>query len=237
MRIALFGLILVLIISGCLGDKDGGSIDNNESSLTDESSKKAGTQEETLESNATSENAVSEPVLLMSNQTDVPIDSEAPLVTFVPQPTESTTPAETSISEPTPKPALPPQGPISRVTLGFYDHINLETGEIFTLNDVAEAGKPIEYTLMAVYVKDRPIHSLILQNRDRSMEIAHITDTSFAYVGTEDVLKASFTYAPVDESFDSNRVVLIRDGAKTYKLGNPAEDEQGVTFDYALIEK
>lgn len=80
--------------------------------------------------------------------------------------------------------------------------------------------------------------SIIRQNQATSVEIAHLPGVTLAGLTEADVQGATFTTEFVDETFDTDRVILIRtDLGRTFALGNPSEDLMTYTlaFDVALI--
>ena len=68
-------------------------------------------------------------------------------------------------------------------------------------------------------------HSIIRQNEDASVEIAHLVDVSLADLTEQDVTDAVFSTEPVDRAFSSGSTILLRTTAgNVYALGNPVEN-------------
>lgn len=80
--------------------------------------------------------------------------------------------------------------------------------------------------------------SVIRQNQDTGVEIAHLPGVTLSELTEADYDAATFTTELVGDPFDSGRVILIRtDLGNVYALGNPSEDAIALTltFDAALI--
>ena len=80
--------------------------------------------------------------------------------------------------------------------------------------------------------------SVIRQNTTTGVQLAHVTGVSLATITEADVTGATFTTDPIDDSFDSGRVVLVKtDAGNIYGLGNPVENKILLTlvFDAVLL--
>ncbi len=92
------------------------------------------------------------------------------------------------------------------------------------------------WDILVAYHADRQLRSVLFQNPSRQVQIAHLPGRSFEEVTAADIEGAPFTEGAVDEPFDDARVILIRtDLGAVFKLGNPLEADDGLTFDYALL--
>lgn len=81
--------------------------------------------------------------------------------------------------------------------------------------------------------------SVIRQNQNTGVEIAHLPGVTLDSLTEADVEGATFTADLVSDPFDADRVILIRtDMGAVYALGNPVEDltAQTLTFDAVLLE-
>jgi hypothetical protein len=78
----------------------------------------------------------------------------------------------------------------------------------------------------------------VRQNQFTGVELAHLPGKTLATLTEADVESAVFTTDPVDTSFDSGRVILVRtDTGSVYALANPVENTilLTVTFDVVLL--
>lgn len=114
---------------------------------------------------------------------------------------------------------------------------DLDTGEItecpFSICSTQEA-----WDLYVYYSSASSPHSVIRQNQNAGVEIAHLTGVTLEGLTEADYESAAFTTDLVADPFDSGRVILIRtDQGRVYALGNPVEDSaaQTLTFDAVLI--
>jgi hypothetical protein len=84
------------------------------------------------------------------------------------------------------------------------------------------------------------IRSIIRQNENAGVQIAHLPGVTLESLTEADFAGATFTTEPIDDPFDSGRVILIQtDLGNVYALGNPSEDITSSTlnFDAALIAR
>ena len=128
-------------------------------------------------------------------------------------------------------------GDVSSYTLDFEaEYVDLDGGTTEHV-DFGSFPENDGWDVMVAYNAGGTVHSVLFQNQSDGREIAHLTGASFDAVSAADAASASFTTSLIDASFDTDRVVLIRtDLGAVYKLGNPDEDDQGLTFDAALLD-
>jgi hypothetical protein len=80
--------------------------------------------------------------------------------------------------------------------------------------------------------------SVIRQNQTTGVQLAHVPGVTLASITEADVTGATFTADPIDDSFDSGRVILVKtDAGNIYALGNPVENKILLTlaFDAVLL--
>jgi hypothetical protein len=80
--------------------------------------------------------------------------------------------------------------------------------------------------------------AVIRQNQTTAVAIAHLPGRTLETVTEADVEGATFTTDPVDESFDAQRVILVRtQTGSVYALANPVENTLLLTlaFEAALL--
>jgi hypothetical protein len=116
---------------------------------------------------------------------------------------------------------------------------NLDNGEVkecpFGICDTSEA-----WDLHVYNSSSSDPHSVIRQNQTTGVQIAHLAGKTFATLTAADVSGATFTTEWVADSFDSDRVILIKtDVGAVYALGNPVENmtDLTLTFDAVLISE
>ena len=97
---------------------------------------------------------------------------------------------------------LPPVGRAQPVTetLSFSEEcLDLDTG---TIEDACyDVLEDQEWDLLVTYNSERAVHAVVFQNRVNDLEIAHLENTAFEDVTSDDVDSASFTKDVVDEAF------------------------------------
>lgn len=133
-------------------------------------------------------------------------------------------------------PSDAPAYPVETVTLGFEnDYFDLDTGDIETNFDIPLKKK---WDLHVAFNALWEPHSVIFHNRvvEPARDIAHLREQKFDSVKKADIRSAVFDWRIIDESFTADRVILIvTDKGEIYKLGNPVEDEDGLSFDYQRL--
>ncbi|MDH3208182.1 MAG: hypothetical protein OEO79_16390 [Gemmatimonadota bacterium] len=80
--------------------------------------------------------------------------------------------------------------------------------------------------------------AVIRVNETTAVEIAHLPGVTLEDITEADVLGATFTTGPVEDSFDTGRVILIKtDTGNIYALGHPVESTLLLTlgFDAVLL--
>jgi hypothetical protein len=80
--------------------------------------------------------------------------------------------------------------------------------------------------------------AVIRQNQTTGVQLAHVPGVTLASITEADVTGATLTADPIDDSFDSGRVILVRtDAGNVYALGNPVENKILMTlaFDAVLL--
>jgi len=80
--------------------------------------------------------------------------------------------------------------------------------------------------------------AVIRQNQITGVQLAHVPGVTLASITEADVTGATFTADPIDTSFDSGRVILVKtDTGNIYALGNPVENKILLTlaFDAVLL--
>jgi len=89
-----------------------------------------------------------------------------------------------------------------------------------------------------LYIQFTSGSSIVRANGTTAVEIAHLSGVTLDTMTEADVESATFTTDPVDDAFDSDRVILIRtDTGDVYALGNPVESTlaQTLTFDAVMV--
>jgi hypothetical protein len=117
---------------------------------------------------------------------------------------------------------------------------DLETGAITVCSFGICPSQEKEWDLWVSNNNQAPSSSVIRQNTETGVEIAHLPGVTLAQLTEAHYKAASFTNSPVADPFDAGRVILIRtDVGNVYALGNPVEDltTYRLAFDAALIAK
>lgn len=117
------------------------------------------------------------------------------------------------------------------------DRPNLEDG---TLTECTFGLCPTNegWDLYAQFVTQNDPQAVIRANTSTGVELAHLPGKTLATLTEVDVEGAAFTIDPIDESFDSGRVILVRtDTGSVYALANPVESTLLLTlaFDAVLL--
>ncbi len=122
------------------------------------------------------------------------------------------------------------------VTVGFEDsRLNLDTGSVEIIQ--GPFGNPTDsgWDLKIAYNGNGNVHSIVFQNQGNSLKVVHL-QTVFDNTTICDATSATFTTNLIDSPFTSATTILIAtDQNMVFKLGNPAENSTGVTFDYAAL--
>ena len=122
-------------------------------------------------------------------------------------------------------------------TLAFEEEcLDLDTDTVDEDSCRDSSSDESSWDILVGYHADRSVRAVIFQNHSKEVEIAHLENATFDEVTAADIAGAPFTRDPIDQPFDSARVILIRtDLGAVYKLGNVLEGETGLSFDYALL--
>jgi hypothetical protein len=117
---------------------------------------------------------------------------------------------------------------------------DLETGAVTVCSFGICPSDAKEWDLWVSNNNQTASSSVIRQNTDTGVEIAHLPGVTLAQLTEAHFKAAKFTDALVPDPFDAGRVILIRtDVGNVYALGNPVEDltTYRLAFDAALIAK
>lgn len=122
-------------------------------------------------------------------------------------------------------------------TLQFTQHRpNLDTGETASCPFGVCPSTADGWDVWAYNNIGSDPRSVIRQNLNKGVEIAHITGVTLQGLTEAHYQAAVFTTQLVAEPFDAGRVILIRtDLGNVFALGNPVETSGNVTFNAALI--
>jgi hypothetical protein len=115
------------------------------------------------------------------------------------------------------------------------DRPNLEDG---TLTECSFGLCPTNegWDMYVQFVSTNDPQAVIRQNTTTGVELAHVPGKTLATLTEADVDAATFSVDPIDESFDSNRVVLVKtDTGAVYALGNPVESTILLTFTFDAV--
>jgi hypothetical protein len=114
---------------------------------------------------------------------------------------------------------------------------NLDTGDVITC-PFGICSSTEEWDLYVYNSLTSDPHSIIRQNENTAVEIAHLPGVTLQTLAETDLQGATFTTDQVGDPFDAGRVILMRtDRGNVYALGNPLEDTTNgrLSFDAALI--
>lgn len=95
-----------------------------------------------------------------------------------------------------------------------------------------------EWDFFVEFVSQSDPQATIRGNQTTAAELAHLPGKTLAELTEADVESASFTTEPIDQSFESGRVILVRtDAGNVYGLANPVENTILLTlaFDAVLL--
>jgi len=139
-------------------------------------------------------------------------------------------------------PAIVRANGIVSVTLAFeVEGVDLDTNTVAGSPGVGRVEdlfleRP-DLDLKIAYHGDRSPHAVVIQNQQAGLEIDILDGTPFNLVGASILPDLSFASELVDHPFGTDDTVVIRtDAGHHYKLGNPIEDQTGVTFDYERLD-
>jgi len=132
-----------------------------------------------------------------------------------------------------------PADPTSYTVRYSRERPNLDNGEVIECPfGICSSSEDWDLYVYESSQTDPP--SIIRQNENTNVEIAHVSATTLAELTEEDFQAATFTTEVVNEPFDTGLVILMRtDVGNVYALGNPSLDTTArtLTFDAALIEE
>ena len=126
-----------------------------------------------------------------------------------------------------------------RVKLGFETQgFDLDAGMMLgeqTTFDVF--GDHPEADIRIGYHADRPIHSVVVHNMARGVELALLANTSFESVADASLPGIVFNSELIDQPFNPGDTLVVRtDTGSLFKIGNSVEDAAGVSFDYEGLD-
>ena len=127
-----------------------------------------------------------------------------------------------------------PQENVMSATIGYYDYLDLDTGDVEVPRFWGDAPNDPGMDFWPAQNSSRPVQAVIFHRLGRS--IAHLPGRSLESVTAADANNATYSTSLIDVSFDPDRVILLKtDSGAIYKMGNSSEDQNAVSFDYVKL--
>lgn len=123
----------------------------------------------------------------------------------------------------------------TQITLNFETQgVNLNSGTILgdeNISDLFNTHPDLDFKI--AYNADNAPHAVVIPNEAANVAVVSLADSAYDDVTVDNLVDVRFIVGSPYQPFTADSTLVVQTAAGThYKLGNPVEDSQGVTFNY-----